>query len=58
MATKTRIITETTQYQGTTSNIVKDIFKVIKQNITEEEQKQIEYYDREWKEVELMLQGN
>jgi len=39
MTTKTPLIIETTQYQGTTSQIVKDIFKVIKQNITEEEQK-------------------
>ena len=39
MTTKTQLIKETPQYQGTTSNIVKDIFKVIKQNITEEKQK-------------------
>ena len=39
MTTKTQLIKETPKYQGTTSNIVKDIFKVIKQNITEEEQK-------------------
>ena len=39
MKTKSHLIKETTQYQGTTSQIVKDIFKVIKQNITEEEQK-------------------
>lgn len=29
----------------------------LKTPISEEEQKQIEYYDREWKEVELMLAG-
>jgi len=39
MTTQSYLINETTQYQGTTSQIVKDIFKVIKQNITEEEQK-------------------
>ena len=39
MTTQSYLINETTQYQGTTSRIVKDIFKVIKQNITEEEQK-------------------
>ena len=39
MTTQSYLINETTQYQGTTSQIVKDIFKVIKQNITEDELK-------------------
>jgi len=30
----------------------------LKTPISEEERKQIEYYDREWEEVELMLQGS
>ena len=53
MTTKTLLIKETPQYQGTTSNIVKDIFKVIKQNITEEEQKT--YYLPEELDVDKMF---
>ena len=53
MTTKTQLIKETPQYQGTTSNIVKDIFKVIKQNITEEEQKT--YYLPEELDVDKMF---
>ena len=30
----------------------------LRKPISEEERKQIEYYDREWEEVELMLQGS
>ena len=37
---------------------MREFISNLKTPISEEEQKQIEYYDREWKEVELMLQGN
>jgi len=36
---------------------MREFMLTLKKPISEEEQKQIEYYDKEWEEVELMLQG-